>query len=167
VTETAEATAVTSIVTPVSIDYRYTAGQATSRFLREVARGKLVGQRCPNCKKVYVPPRGACPTCGVPTQEQVELPDRGIVTTFCVVNVPFTGHVIEMPYVAAHILLDGADIAFQHLLQEIPADQVRVGMRVEAVWAPKEEWGPTMESIRHWRPTGEPDAAPESYAAHV
>jgi len=166
-TETAQAAAVTSIVTPITIDYRYTAGQATSRFLRAVAQGRLVGQRCPNCKKVYVPPRGACPTCGVPTQEEVALPDRGIVTTFCVVNVPFTGHVIEMPYVAAHILLDGADIAFQHLVQEIPTDQVRAGRRVEAVWAPQEEWGPTMESIRYWRPTGEPDAPPEAYAEHV
>jgi uncharacterized protein len=158
---------VTTIETPIRLEYRFTAGLATSRFLRGVAEGRLLGQRCPRCGKVYVPPRGSCPTCGVATEEEVRLSDRGIVTTFCIVNVPFVGHVIEMPYVAASILLDGADIAFQHLVQEIPADQVRMGMRVEAVWAPPEERGPTLESIRHFRPTGEPEAPFESYREHL
>jgi hypothetical protein len=30
-------------------------------------------------------------------------------------------------------------------------------MRVEAVWVPDDELGPTMESIKWFRPTGEPD----------
>ena len=143
---------VRSIETPISLEYLYTPGLASSRFLRAAAEGRLVGQLCPVCGKVYIPPRGSCPTDGVPTEEEVELPDRGVVTTFCVVNVPFVGHAIEMPYVAASIQLDGADIAFQHLIQEVPADQVTIGMRVEAVWRPREEWGPSLENIRHFRP---------------
>lgn len=145
-------TDVVSIETPVALEYRYTPGAATSRFLRSLAEGRLIGQRCPRCAKVYVPPRGSCPTCGVATEEEVGLSDHGVVTTFCVVNVPFVGHAIEMPYVAASIQLDGADIAFQHLVQEVPPDQVEIGMRVEAVWRPPGEWGPTMENIRHFRP---------------
>ena len=43
--------------------------------------------------------------------EAVELPDTGTVTTFCVVSVPFPGQRVAPPYVAAAILLDGADIA--------------------------------------------------------
>ena len=82
----------------------------------------------------------------------MELADTGVVTTFCVVNVPFAGHAIEMPYVAASILLDGADIAFQHLIQGVPADQVRIGMRVRAVWRPRAEWRPTLENIAHFVP---------------
>lgn len=147
---------VTSIETPIALEYRYTPGLASSRFLRAVAEGRLIGQRCPVCCKVYIPSRGSCPTDGVPTEEEVELPDCGVVTTFCVVNVPFAGHAIEMPYVAASILLDGADIAFQHLIQEIPAREVRIGMRVQAVWKPREQWGPSLENIRHFRPAEGP-----------
>jgi uncharacterized protein len=143
---------VESIRTPIALDYRYTPGLASSRFLRAVAEGRLIGQRCPACGKVYVPPRGSCPTDGVPTEEEVELADTGVVTTFCVVNVPFAGHAIEMPYVAGSVLLDGADIAFQHLVQGVPADRVRIGMRVRAVWRPREEWGPTLENISHFEP---------------
>jgi len=143
---------VNSIQTPIALEYSYTPGLASSRFLRAVAEGRLIGQRCPVCRKVYIPPRGSCPTDGVPTEEEVELPDRGVVTTFCIVNVPFAGHAIEMPYVAASILLDGADIAFQHLVQEIPAAEIRIGMRVQAVWKPREQWGPSLENIRHFCP---------------
>ena len=44
-----------------------------------------------------------------------------------------------------------------HMIQECPVDEVRPGMRVEAVWVPDDELGPTMESIKWFRPTGEPD----------
>jgi uncharacterized OB-fold protein len=158
---------VRSIRTPASLAYTYTPGDAASRFLAQVQHKRLVGQRCPVCRKVYVPPRGACPTDGVPTEEEVELGHSGTVTTFCVVNVQFYGQVMELPYVSALILLDGSDIPIMHLIQEVPYDQVHMGMRVEAVWVPDEEIGPTLESIKYFRPNGEPDAAWESYKDNV
>ncbi len=159
--------AVRSIRTPAELNYQFTAGKATTRFLNAVAEKRLVGQRCPVCTMVYVPPRGACPTCGVPTADEVELPHVGTVTTFCVVNVQFYGQVMELPYVGALIVLDGSDIPIMHLIQEVAASEVRMGMRVEAVWVPDDELGPTLESIRYFRPNGEPDAPLESYAANV
>ncbi len=161
------ATSVTGIVVPVELDYTYEASPEESAFFRGLAEGRIVGQRCPKCGKVYVPPRGACPVDGVPTQDEVELPDHGIVTTFCVVNVPFLGQKIQPPYVSAYVLLEGADIGFLHLIQGVPADQVRMGMKVKAVWKPREEWGTTIENITHFEPTGEPDADFESYKAHL
>ncbi len=158
---------VNGIRTPIRLDYSYTAGRASTRFLRAITDRRIVGQRCPKCEKVYVPPRGACPTCGVATEEEVELPDKGTITTFCVVNLPFYGQAIKPPYVCASILLDGADIALFHLIQEVPAEEVRMGMRVEAVWDDAEKLEPTMESIKHFRPTGEPDAPFESYKEHL
>jgi uncharacterized OB-fold protein len=158
---------VTGVITPVSLDYLYAASPEESAFFRGLAEGRILGQRCPECHKVYVPPRGACPVDGVPTTEEVELPATGTITTFCVVNVPFLGQKITPPYVSAYVLLDGADIALQHLVQEIPAADVRMGMRVEAVWRPREEWDTTIENISHFRPTGEPDAHFETYKEHL
>jgi uncharacterized OB-fold protein len=158
---------VRSIRTPIRIEYKYTAGQAASRFLRAVAEGRIVGQRCPVCKQVYVPPRGSCPTDGVPTTDEVELPDTGTITTFCVVRVPFKGMRIELPYVTAQILLDGANIAMMHLVSGIPAEDVRMGMRVKAKWRPREEWGTTLENISWFEPTGEPDADYDTYKAYL
>jgi uncharacterized OB-fold protein len=158
---------VTGVITPVSLDYLYAASPEESAFYRGLAEGRLLGQRCPACHKVYIPPRSACPSDGNPTTDEVELPDKGTVTTFCIVNVPFMGQKITPPYVSAYVLLDGADIAFLHLILDIPAEEVRMGMRVEAVWKPREEWSTTIENISHFRPTGEPDADYETYKQHL
>lgn len=163
----ATAEAVTGLVSPVRLNYDYAASEVESRFFRGLAEGRILGQRCPSCHKVYVPPRGACPVDGVPTTDEVELAQTGTVTTFCIVNVPFLGQRITPPYVSAYVLLDGADIAFLHLILDCAADEVRMGMRVEAVWKPREEWGTTIENISHFRPTGEPDAAYDTYKQHL
>jgi uncharacterized protein len=148
--------AVRSVRTPARLDYTYVAGAATTRFLRAVAQKRIIGERAPG-GKVYVPPRGADPQLGLPTSEEVELAHTGTVTSFCVVNVAFHGSVMELPYTSALILLDGSDLPIMHLLQEVDTDDVRIGMRVEAVWVPDGEIGPTLESIRYFRPNGEPD----------
>lgn len=157
---------IVGIKTPIRLEYDYTPGRASSRFLNAVAQGKLIGQRCPECGKVYVPARGCCPACGVTLGEEVEVAHSGTITTFCVVNLPFY-QAIKPPYVCASILLDGADIALFHLIQEVPPEEVRMGMRVEAVWVEPAELGPTMESIKYFRPTGEPDADYDSYKEHL
>ncbi len=155
------------LVSPVRLWYEYTASPGESVYLRGLAEGRLLGQRCPVCRKVYIPPRGTCATDGVPTTEVVELPETGTVTTFCIVNVPYPGQRVTPPYVAAAVLLDGADIAFQHLILGCDASEVRMGMRVTAVWKPRDQWGTHAENIDHFRPTGEPDAPYESYAGHL
>jgi uncharacterized protein len=158
---------VTMITTPVRLRYEHTASAGESSYLRGLAAGRLLGQRCPACGKVYIPPRGACPTDGVPTTDEVELPGTGTVTTFCVVNVPYPGQRVPNPYVTAAVLLDGADIPFQHLILGCPASEVRMGMRVSAVWKPRDQWGTTPENIDHFQPADEPDAPYESYAHHL
>ncbi|WP_194240318.1 Zn-ribbon domain-containing OB-fold protein [Amycolatopsis sp. YIM 10] len=167
VAEREEGDPVSVVITPVHLKYRHSASPEESRYLRGLAQGKLLGQRCPVCHKVYLPPRGACPTDGVPTTDEVELPDTGIITTFCVVNVPFLGQRIKPPYVTAYILIDGADIAFLHLILGCDAADVRMGMRVRASWRPREEWTTSLENIAHFEPTGEPDAPYESFAHHL
>jgi uncharacterized OB-fold protein len=158
---------VTMITTPVRLAYQHTASPGESVFLRGLAEGRLVGQRCPACWQVYIPPRRSCPADGVPCSGEVELPDTGTVSTFCIVNFPYPGQRIPPPFVAASVLLDGADIAFQHLILDCPPDEVRMGMRVRAVWKPRSEWGMTLQNISHFTPTGEPDAPYETYARQM
>lgn len=151
----------------IRLDYTVTAGRTYSAYLHALAHKRIVGGRCPKCDKVYVPPRGSCPTCGVPTGDAVEVQHDGTVTTFCVVNIPFGAMPFKPPYVVAALVLDGADLPILHLVRGIPADQVRMGLRVRAVWAPDAELAPTVESIRWFEPNGEPDADYASYEAHL
>ncbi|MFD9976731.1 Zn-ribbon domain-containing OB-fold protein [Streptomyces sp. NPDC059017] len=148
---------VTGVVAPARLDYTYTPGRAQTRFINALAERRTTGERCPSCHKVYVPPRGACPTCGIATSEQVEVGPRGTVTTFCIVNIKAKNLDIDVPYVYAHIALDGAGLALHGRIGGIPYDRVRMGLRVEPVWT---EGGRHPD---HYRPTGEPDADYDTY----
>ena len=158
---------VTMLVVPTSIEIQHSASHPESVFLRAISEGKLLGGRTGDHGKVYFPPKEADPATGKDLDQFVELPDRGTVTTFAVINIPFAGQRIKPPYVAAYVLLDGADIPFLHLVTEIDAADVRMGMRVQAVWKPQEEWGLGIDNISHFRPTGEPDADYDSYKHHL
>ncbi|WP_029925407.1 Zn-ribbon domain-containing OB-fold protein [Nocardia otitidiscaviarum] len=158
---------ITGIVTPIDLSFKHTAAPQETAFLKALVEGRLLGAKAGNDGKVYFPPRGADPRTGAPTEDYVDLPDTGIVTTYCVVNVPFQGQRIKPPYVAAYILLDGADIPFLHLVLGIDAAEVRMGMRVKAVWKPREEWDYGLDNISHFEPTGEPDAEYETFAHHL
>ncbi|MFB7708735.1 Zn-ribbon domain-containing OB-fold protein [Streptomyces sp. NPDC056105] len=149
--------AVSGIVAAARLDYVYSPGRAQTAYINALADRRTVGERCPSCRKVYVPPRGACPTCGVATTDRVEVGPAGTVTTFCIVNVKAKNLDIELPYVYAHIALDGADLALHGRIAGIPYDQVRMGLRVEPVWT---EGGRYPD---HYRPTGEPDADYDTY----
>ena len=84
---------------PINLEYHYTAGSATTRFLNQVKEGKIVGQSCPKCSAVYVPPRGSCPRCGVATNIEVPLTDKGCIESFTIVHIPIPGNPIVPPYV--------------------------------------------------------------------
>ena len=158
---------VTMQETPTSISIEHSASAPESAYLRALRQGKLLGARTGEHGKVYFPPREADPATGQQLDQYVELPDTGIVTTFAIINIPFPGQKIKPPYVAAYILLDGADIPFLHVVTDIDAAEVRMGMHVEAVWKPREEWGLGIDNIEHFRPTGEPDADYDSYRHHL
>ena len=142
---------------PINLEYFYTAGSATTRFLNQVKEGNIVGQGCPKCKAVYVPPRGSCPRCGVATDIEVPLTDKGCIESFTVVHIPIPGNPIVPPYVCAMIRLDGANISFLHLIQDVDIENIRIGMRIQAVWKPKDEWTHSLENIKWFAPIDEPD----------
>src|SRR3984893_9532630 len=158
---------VTVQVTPSSIEIQHTASLPETAFLRALEEGKLLGARTGESGKVCFPPKEADPGTGLELDNCIEWPDRGTVTTFAIINIPCAGQRIKPPYVAAYVLLDGADIAFLHLIQEIDATEVRMGMRVEAVWKPRDEWGLGIDNIEYFKPTGEPDADYDTYKHHL
>lgn len=162
----------------VDLDYRIVTSPVARRFTEQMAEGHIVGHRCPSCSLVYVPPRGYCPLCSVVTGEEdaVEVFDRGIVTSFTVVTpIQYHGQEEKEEYVLANLLLDGADgTVGQQRIAGIPNSDVRTGLRVKAVWADPDErraddgrgYG-LGSAIKHWEPSGEPDAPREAYERHV
>jgi uncharacterized protein len=157
---------VTGIVSPVHLEYDLNAGVAVARYLQGLGQGRIVGGRAPSSDDVYAASRGTDPKTGEPTSIEVDVQDTGVITTFCVVNVPGLSELApEIPYVSAQILLDGANNTFFGLIRGVEVDDVHMGMRVKAKWA--DELRPDHRSIEWFEPTGEPDADYELYKDYL
>ncbi|MFT4614346.1 MAG: putative OB-fold protein [Bacteroidia bacterium] len=156
-----ESEIITGIEVPVYLKYNFTAGAAAARFLTQVKKGVLTGQRCPRCEQVYMPPRGSCAACGVPTEEEVKLADKATVQSFTIVHIPIPGNPIEPPFVICNLVLDGANVSFIHLLSECVNEDVHIGQRVQAQWRPQEEWDFSVDNIKYFKPIDEPDVPVE------
>ena len=150
--------AVQSVRTPIRLEYDFRPSASAQSYLRAYAERRIIGHRSPVDGAVFIPPRGVDPRYGVAISEEVDLPDTGHVGNFCVTHLPIPGRKgLEVPYVSAWIHLDGAAVGFLGLVSGCPHDEVRIGMRIRAVWKPDDELEATPENIRHWEPTGEPD----------
>jgi hypothetical protein len=144
------------------LPFDYIAGDCRAMYLRALKEKKILGSKCAATGKVYVPPLAAAPETMAPATELVEVADRGVVTTFCITNIPVSGRDLPLPYVCASVVLDGAAVSIFALIQEIEANYVRVGMRVEAVWKPDGERQGDHSDILYFRPTGDPDVPIQS-----
>ena len=130
-----------------------------SDYLVAMKDKKILAEKCPETGQVFVPPRGVSPVAGVVTVDKVELPDTGYVESFNITRVPIpTRPDLEPPYCSAWILVDGASTSLMGLVINIDPDEVRLGMRVRAVWKPDDELEMAATNILGWEPSGEPDA---------
>jgi len=152
---------ITGIDVPIYLQYKFTAGTAPARFLSQVKKGVLTGQRCPGCGNVYCPPRGSCAACGVPTEEEVVLSDKATVQSFTIVAIPIPNNPIEPPYIIANLVPDGSNLSFIHLMSECVNEEVHIGQRVQALWKSEEEWDYAMDNIRYFKPIDEADVPVE------
>lgn len=149
---------VESVRTPISMDYTVTPGTSMSTYLHALADKRIVADLCPETGQVLLPPRGVCATSGRSPAGVVEVADTGFVDSFNVTRLPIKGRDdLKPPYVSAWVVPDGASNGFICLVAGCEPDEVRIGMRVRAVWKPDDELEASAANILWWEPTGEPD----------
>ena len=111
------------------------------RYWREMpAHFRLLGSECKECGKKFIPVRKVCPFCGSRNIKEVEMPKTGKVITFSVVRTAPKEFKRYLPYAIALVELDnGARVLSQ--ITDCSVDEVRIGMRVEAVFRKVSEDG--------------------------
>jgi uncharacterized OB-fold protein len=125
----------------------------TQPFWDACKEHEVRAQRCTGCGRFRWPPNPLCPHCRSWDFEWVKLAGTGEVYSYVVVHysaVPVFA--AEMPYVVAHITMDGADGAVRLVsnIVDCPWEEVRVGMRVAVVF---EDVTPEF-SLPKFRPLG-------------
>lgn len=83
--------------------------------------------------------------------EWVTLGDTGTVTGFTVVRYEEPYQPVKPPYILALIQLDGAAYPLAHIVKGVAPNEMRVGLRVKAVFA--ETSTSTILELGHFQPT--------------
>lgn len=139
----------------LALPYSYFAGRLGSTFITTLRdKKKIMGVRCNKCKKVFVPPRQTCERCFEDIRNNwVDLKNTGEVSNFTVVRYDDKHLPRKAPFILAMIKLDGADTPMTHILEGVSPEDVKIGMRVEAVFA--KQTTNTLLDIDHFEPAKE------------
>jgi len=135
----------------IKVPYTWSVGEVGSQFLIELRdHKKIYGTRCSKCDRVYLPPRKTCGNCFSNLHEWVEVGLQGTLITYTTVH--YASSVMPMKPLFAYgiILLDKASTGLVHFLEEVDFEEIKSGMRVEAVF--KDERIGDIMDIRYFRP---------------
>ena len=134
--------------------YSWAAGVAISRFLNELKEGRIIARKCSKCERIMVPPRMYCEQCFRPTDDWVYVKDTGTINTYSISHVGTDARRLKEPIFVAVIEIDGASpgMGILHKLGEVEPSQLSVGMKVQAVWKPREQREGAITDIRYFKP---------------
>lgn len=135
----------------IKVPYKWYVGEVGSKFLTGLRDDKeFWGTKCPKCSKVYVPPVKNCGECFTLTEEWVKVKDTGTLESFTVVDYSHAMQPVKTPIVYGLVKLDGADGSILHMIGDVKKEDLKIGMKVKAVFADKREG--TILDIKHFTP---------------
>lgn len=137
--------------------YAWDNGIAIGRYLQELKNGRIIAKKCNGCRRIMLPPRMFCELCWRPTDEWVYVQDTGTINTFVVSHVDWKASRIppgQRYYTPAVIEIDGASkgMGILHMIDEIEPYEIKIGMKVKAVWKPPEERIGAITDIKYFKP---------------
>jgi len=116
------------------VHFRYTAGIAGEKFLREIKdNGRLVAARCDSCQLNYLPPRIYCERCMSKLEEYVQIENAGIVQFYTICTQDSEGKQLPEPVNIAFVRFPSAHGGLIHRTN----GEVCVGDKVRTVFKPK------------------------------
>jgi uncharacterized protein len=136
------------------LKYDWASGAAVGRFLSELKNGRIIARKCKKCGRILVPPRMFCEDCFRDTDEWIFLKDTGSINTYSIAHVGTDAHRLTEPLFVAVISIDGASelMGFLHLLREVEEKDIKIGMKVQAVWKPEIERVGSILDIKYFKP---------------
>jgi hypothetical protein len=135
-------------------DYLYTSGMAGDRFFKHLMKNdSFLAARCPQCKKVFFPPRLFCEDCfcEIPDKEWVEVPSAGTIRLYTIVTIDTYRKKLKEPKVVGLIDIDMTDGAILGIIKTKDPDEELRGVQVEAVLRPKGEREGTLKDILYFK----------------
>ncbi len=137
--------------------YAWDTGVAIGRYLAELKKGKIIAKKTNCCDRIMIPPRMFCELCFRPSGPWTYVQDTGVVNTFSISNIYYDASRVppgEPSPLPAVIEIDGASkgMGIMHLLGEVKPEDIKIGMKVKAVWKPESERTGSITDIEYFKP---------------
>jgi uncharacterized OB-fold protein len=132
----------------VRADFNFWVGRYLDKFLDNLENKKLVGNKCPKCGDVFVPPRKICGKCNVviPLEENwIDLPETGILKNYTITPYRVNDRTDRKAkdLLLGMIQIDGSSTAIVYKLLNLKPDEVKTGMKVKIEWTEKAKGDPS------------------------
>ncbi len=137
----------------IPVHYLYTYGLAGEKFFRAVKeKGTFVATKCGKCNVTYVPPRIYCERCLAELGDYFDVGTKGVVETYTVLHESLEGKRLSRPEIVACVRIVGTDGGVIHRLSGVEPSAVKIGMKVEAIFAEPSKRTGSINDILHFRP---------------
>lgn len=138
------------------LDFGLNLGETDRRFFEGLTEKRILGNTCPDCGTVFVPPQPYCDECFVEPDEWVEMDQVGTLESYTVTFRKFR-NMPDPPYVNGVIRIGDSATCFLHFVGGLEYDEpedlidaVHSGMRVEPVW--RDEPSGDIQDIEYFKP---------------
>jgi len=130
-------------------DFNFWVGKYVDRFYDNLTNKKIVGNKCPKCSKVFVPPRKICNVCRDVIQldqNWVDLPNTGTLMNYTLTpyRVSEKGKTKEESLLSIGMMqIDGSNTSIMGKLVNIEPKDIKQGMKLKIEWAEKPTGAPS------------------------
>ncbi|MBD3337751.1 MAG: nucleic acid-binding protein [Candidatus Lokiarchaeota archaeon] len=135
-------------------DYFYANGVAGDKFFKHLKQNdSFLASKCPECNKIYCPPRMYCEDCfvDIPDSHWKQIPATGTIRLFTIAKLNAHGKKLDAPKVMALIDVDQTDGAMLGVINTTDLEADLTDKKVKAVLKPQTEREGTLKDIRYWQ----------------
>ena len=133
----------------VKAEFAFWVGQYLDKFYDNLENKKIVGNKCPKCGDVFVPPRKICGKCNVviPLNENwIDLPETGelmnYTTTYYKIN-DRSDRRVKKPQIIGIVKIDGSSTGLIYRLLDLEPDELNIGMKMKIEWEDNPKGAPS------------------------
>lgn len=133
----------------VRAEFAFWVGRYMDKFFDAFENKKIIGNKCPKCEDVFVPPRKICGKCNITipfNQNWVEIPETGVLKNFTITHYKINDRAsrkVKKPQIIGMIQLNGSTTSIIYRLLNITPEDVSIGMKVKVEWEDKPKGNPS------------------------
>ena len=99
------------------------------QFYKNVLQGKLLAGKCKKCGKVHLPPRPLCDECFSNEFVWKEIPQRGKLLTYTIIQVAPAQFQSMAPYAVGIVQLEDG-VRIPGMIRGVASEQIKIGMEL-------------------------------------